>query len=67
MNLDELITKIEKFEDQIKSINTSLSSFNKKINEVDDKTSGFLDLMRDEKKEITRYGERKYIYYNIEE
>ena len=54
MNLDELITKIEKFEDQIKSINTSLSSFNKKINEVDDKTSGFLDLMRDEKKEITR-------------
>jgi len=54
MNIDELITKIEKIEDQIKSINTSLSSFNKKINDVDDKTSGFLELMRNEKKEIAR-------------
>ena len=54
MNLEELITKIDKLDDQIKSINKSLSTFNNKINEVDDKTSGFLDLMRDEKKEIAR-------------
>jgi len=54
MNLEELIIKIEKYDDQIKSLNKSLSTFNNKINEVDDKTSGFLDLMRDEKKEITR-------------
>jgi len=54
MNLEELIIKIEKIDDQIKSLNKSLSTFNDKINEVDDKTSGFLDLMREEKKEITR-------------
>jgi len=54
MNLEELILRIEKFDDQIKSLNRSLSTFNNKINEVDDKTSGFLDLMRDEKKEISR-------------
>ena len=55
MNFEELITKIEKLDDQIKSINKSLTTFNNKINEVvDDKTSGFLDLMRDEKKEIAR-------------
>jgi len=54
MNLEELIIKIEKYDDQIKSLNKSLSTFNNKINEVDDKTSGFLELMRDEKKEITR-------------
>jgi len=54
MNLEELIELIEKIDDQIISINKSLSTFNNKINEVDDKTSGFLNLMRDEKKEITR-------------
>ncbi len=54
MNLEDLIIKIEKFDDQIKSINRSLSIFNNKINEVDGKTSGFLDLMRGEKKEIAR-------------
>jgi chromosome segregation ATPase len=54
MNLEELIIKIEKLDDQIKSINKSLSTFNNKVNEVDDKTSGFLNLMRDEKKEIAR-------------
>jgi chromosome segregation ATPase len=54
MNLEELIIKVEKFDDQIKSVNKSLSTFNNKINEVDDKTSGFLDLMRNEKKEIAR-------------
>ncbi len=54
MNLEELIQKIEKSDDQIVSINKSLSAFNNKINEVDDKTSGFLELMRNEKKEITR-------------
>jgi len=54
MNLEELIIKIEKYDDQIKSLNKSLSTFNNKINEVDNKTSGFLELMRDEKKEITR-------------
>ena len=54
MNLEELIIKIEKIDDQIKSINKSFSTFNNKINEVDDKTSGFLNLMRDEKKEIAR-------------
>ena len=54
MNLEELIIKIEKIDDQIKSLNKSFSTFNNKINEVDDKTSGFLNLMRDEKKEIAR-------------
>jgi len=54
MNLEELIIKIEKYDNQIKSLNKSLSAFNNKINEVDDKTSGFLGLMRDEKKEIAR-------------
>ncbi len=54
MNLEELIQKIEKSDDQIASINKSLSAFNNKINEVDDKTSGFLELMRNEKKEIAR-------------
>jgi len=54
MNLDELIIKIDQFEDQIKSLNRSLSTITNKINEVDEKTSGFLDLMRDEKKELTR-------------
>ncbi len=54
MNLEELIIKIEKMDDQIKSLNKSLSTINNKINEVDDKTSGFLNLMRDEKKEIAR-------------
>lgn len=54
MNLEELIQKIEKSDDQIVSINKSLSAFNNKINEVDDKTSGFLELMRNEKKEIAR-------------
>ena len=54
MNLEELIIKIEKLDDQIRSLNKSLSTFNNKINEVDDKTSGFLNLMRDEKKEIAR-------------
>ena len=54
MNLEELIIKIEKIDDQISSLNKSFSTFNNKINEVDDKTSGFLNLMRDEKKEITR-------------
>ncbi len=54
MNLEELIIKIEKNDDQIKSLNKSFSAFNNKINEVDDKTSGFLNLMRDEKKEIAR-------------
>jgi prefoldin subunit 5 len=51
MNLEEIITKIEKLDDQIKSINKSLTTFNNKINEVvDDKTSGFLDLMMKKKK-----------------
>ena len=54
MNLEELIIKIEKIDDQIKSLNKSFSTFNNKINEVDDKTLGFLNLMRDEKKEIAR-------------
>jgi len=54
MNLEELIIKIGKYDDQIKSLNKSLSAFNNKINEVDDKTSGFLELMRDEKKDIAR-------------
>jgi len=54
MNLEELIIKIEKIDDQIKSLNKSFSTFNNKISEVDDKTSGFLNLMRDEKKEIAR-------------
>jgi len=54
MNLEELILKIEKIDDQIKSFNKSFSTFNNKINEVDDRTSGFLNLMRDEKKEIAR-------------
>jgi DNA repair exonuclease SbcCD ATPase subunit len=54
MNLEELIIKIEKLDDQIRSINKSLSTFNNKVNEVDDKTSGFLNLMRDEKNEIAR-------------
>ena len=43
-----------KNDDQIKSVNRALSIFNYKINEVDNKTSGFLELMRDEKKEIAR-------------
>ena len=54
MNLEELIIKIRKNDDQIKSLNRALSIFNNKINEVDNKTSGFLELMRDEKKEIAR-------------
>ncbi len=54
MNLEELIIKIGKNDDQIKSLNKALSVFNNKINEVDNKTSGFLELMRDEKKEIAR-------------
>lgn len=54
MNLEELLIKIEKYDGQIKSLNKSLSVFNDKVNEVDDKTSGFLELMRDEKKEIAR-------------
>ena len=54
MNLEELILKIEKIDDQIKSFNKSFSAFNNKINEVDERTSGFLNLMRDEKKEIAR-------------
>ena len=54
MNLEELITKIDKLDDQIKSLNKSFSTIHDKINEVDDKTSGFLNLMRDEKKEIAR-------------
>ena len=54
MNLEELIIKIGKYDDQIRSLNKALSVFNNKINEVDDKTTGFLELMRDEKKEIAR-------------
>jgi len=54
MNLEELLIKIEKYDGQIKSLNKSLSVFNNKINDVDEKTSGFLELMRDEKKEIAR-------------
>jgi len=54
MNLEELLIKIENYDGQIKSLNKSLSVFNNKINDVDDKTSGFLELMRDEKKEIAR-------------
>jgi chromosome segregation ATPase len=54
MNLEELLIKVGKYDDQIKSLNKALSVFNNKINEVDDKTSGFLELMRDEKKEIAR-------------
>ncbi|RLJ02874.1 MAG: hypothetical protein DRP08_04210, partial [Candidatus Aenigmatarchaeota archaeon] len=42
------------YDGQIKSLNKSLSVFNNKINDVDEKTSGFLELMRDEKKEIAR-------------
>jgi len=54
MNLEELLIKIDKYDGQIKSLNKSLSVFNNKIKDVDEKTSGFLELMRDEKKEIAR-------------
>jgi chromosome segregation ATPase len=52
MNSDELLTRMEKLDDRLKSFNSSLSSINKKISELDDRTSGFLNLVREEKNEI---------------
>lgn len=52
MNSEELQIRIEKLDDRIKSFNTSLTAINKKIGELDDKTSGFLNLLREEKKEV---------------
>ncbi|MDO9546147.1 MAG: hypothetical protein Q7J07_05290 [Pelolinea sp.] len=52
MNSEELMIRIEKLDDRIKSFNSSLTAINNKISELDDRTSGFLNLLREEKKEI---------------
>jgi chromosome segregation ATPase len=52
MNSEELLIRIEKLDDRIKSFNTSLTAINNKIAELDDRTSGFLNLLREEKKEV---------------
>lgn len=54
MNLDDLIARINNFEDRFESINKSLMAINKRISEIDNKTTGFLELARDDKKEIAR-------------
>jgi len=54
MNLDDLIARVEKFEDKFEAINKSLMAINKHFSEIDDKTNGFLDLAREDKKEISR-------------
>ena len=54
MDLQELVTRITRLEDQITSINSSLNSLNGRISEVDDRAANFLDIVRDEKNELAK-------------
>ncbi|MCD6401885.1 MAG: hypothetical protein J7L73_08160, partial [Anaerolineales bacterium] len=54
MDLEGLIARIDDLEDQNTSLYKSLTTLNSKVNEVDERTASFLELIRDEKKEVSR-------------
>jgi len=54
MDLQELVTRIERMEDHFTSINNSLNTLNAKISEVDERAAGFLDIVREEKNELAK-------------
>jgi hypothetical protein len=54
MNLEDLVSRLDSLEEQIRSLNKSLSTANNRLNEVDEKANNFLGMVRDQKKDFER-------------
>lgn len=54
MTLENLVSRIDALEEQIRSHNNSLISASSKLNEVDERANNFLNIVRDQKREFAR-------------
>ena len=54
MEIQDIVARIDRLEDQLSALNSSLSSLNSKLGEIDERTSNFLDVIREEKNEIAK-------------
>jgi len=54
MELEDIVSRLDSIEGQLRSINNSLLSTNTRITEVDEKANNFLGVVRDQKQEIAR-------------
>jgi len=54
MELENIVSRMNAIEEQIRSLNKSLIASNARSNEVDEKANNFLSIVREQKKEIAR-------------
>jgi len=54
MKLEDLVSRLESLEDQMRSLNKSLMTANTRLNDVDEKANNFLGTVREQKKDLER-------------
>lgn len=54
MDLETVVKRIDELENQLSSIKKAFSNQNSKVNQVEEKTSGFLDKVREQNNELSK-------------